>query len=108
MSLTTEQQLLIEQRVANDGKSTLVAYLIWFFAGFFGAHRFYLDKGNSGFLMLVFAVFACAALLGGTLLFLVVPSFVWVVIDFFLIPSMASQSRDELRTRLMRNADSDQ
>lgn len=29
-------------RFEADRKSQLVAYLLWFFLGFFGAHRFYL------------------------------------------------------------------
>ena len=32
--------LYIEQRVANEGRSALLAYLLWFFLGFFGVHRF--------------------------------------------------------------------
>ncbi|GAM24324.1 hypothetical protein SAMD00019534_074990 [Acytostelium subglobosum LB1] len=33
-------------------KSTCVAYLLWFFFGIFGAHRFYLHKNGSGFIYL--------------------------------------------------------
>ncbi|GHV32733.1 hypothetical protein AGMMS4952_23670 [Spirochaetia bacterium] len=33
-------------------KSKGVAYLLWFFLGLFGAHRFYLEKIGTGFLFL--------------------------------------------------------
>ncbi|EGG22570.1 TM2 domain-containing protein [Cavenderia fasciculata] len=33
-------------------KSTGVAYLLWFFLGVFGAHRFYLQRYTSGFIWL--------------------------------------------------------
>ena len=42
MALTTQQHMLIEQRITNDAKSPVVAYLLLIFLGFFGAHRFYL------------------------------------------------------------------
>ena len=35
-----------------EKKSLLVAYLLWFFLGYVGAHRFYLGKPLSGFIML--------------------------------------------------------
>ena len=39
-------------------KSKGVAYLLWFFLGFFGAHRFYLEKIGTGVLyLLTFGVF---------------------------------------------------
>ena len=43
MTLSTEQQILIEHRVANEAKSAGVAYLLWLFAGGFGMHRLYID-----------------------------------------------------------------
>ncbi|MBB6459819.1 TM2 domain-containing protein [Flammeovirga kamogawensis] len=34
-------------------KSTLVAYLLWFFVGVLGIHRFYLGKTTSGIVYLL-------------------------------------------------------
>ena len=34
----------IEQQVDNRSKTTLVSYLLWFFLGGFGAHRFIMVK----------------------------------------------------------------
>ena len=45
--LSVEQQMLIEARIANEKKSTLAAYLLWFFLGSLSAHCFYL--GNLSF-----------------------------------------------------------
>ena len=33
MSISTQEQILIEQRVTNEAKSIGVAYLLWFFLG---------------------------------------------------------------------------
>jgi len=52
MALTTEQQILIEQKVTNYGKSTLLAYLLWFFLAGWGVHRFYLGHIKSALAMI--------------------------------------------------------
>ena len=53
MGLSTEQQMLIEQRVTNDGPSTVVAYLLWFFLFIVSGHRFYLGRPGSAILQIL-------------------------------------------------------
>ncbi len=43
-----------------EKKSLLVAYLLWFFLGYVGAHRFYLGKLISGLVMLVLSAVVLA------------------------------------------------
>jgi len=88
MTLTSSQLMLIEQRVTNDGPSSTVAWLLWLFLGFLGAHRFYLGRTGTGILMLL--------TLGGL--------FVWWFIDLFLISGMIRSTRDQLRQRLTMDA----
>ncbi len=66
-------------------KSAAVAYLLWFFLGGFGAHRFYMGRTGSAFGMMalaiasmVLSVFAIG-LIGFPILF------AWWVVDAFLI-----------------------
>mgnify|MGYP000910258711 CR=1 FL=1 len=89
--LDTQQQMLIEQRVANDSKSVGVAYLLWFLFAGFGAHRFYLGHVGSG------VVLALITFIG---LFTLVPliiTAIWVLVDAFLIPGMVRQQKENLR-----------
>jgi TM2 domain-containing membrane protein YozV len=86
MTLSTNEQLLIETRVANDGKSAVVAYLLWFFLGVFAGHRFYLGRPLSAILQI--------------LSYFILIGFVWWVIDFFLLPDMIRRENDNLRYRL--------
>ncbi len=86
MSLSTNEQLLIETRVSNDGKNIVVAYLLWFFLGVFAAHRFYLGRPLSAVLQI--------------LSYFILIGFLWWVIDFFLLPGMVRQENDALRGRL--------
>ena len=63
-------------------KETWVAYLLWFFFGFLGVHKFYLGKIGWGILYL---------LTGG--LFLVG----WLI-DLFTIPSQLRHVKGEIRS----------
>ncbi|SDG87880.1 TM2 domain-containing protein [Sulfitobacter delicatus] len=104
MTLSTEQQILIEQRVTNEAKSIVVAYLLWACLGWFGAHRFYLDKTGSAVAMLVLSLFSFVtmAIVIGIFTFAVVA--IWVVVDAFLIPGMINSERSKLRDQLTSNA----
>ncbi len=69
-------------------KSTLVAYLLWFFFGQLGAHKLYLRQplqfiiylglATFGYLLTVFTVF------GG--LFFLIPLGILLFVDIFIIP----------------------
>ena len=94
MQISTEKQLLIEQRITNDSKGVGVAYLLWFFFGFIGGHRFYLGRTKSAIFMLVLAL---------TILGLIITA-VWALIDAFLIPGMVDHERSMLRQQLTKDA----
>lgn len=90
MGLSTQQQMLIEQRVTNEAKSVGAAYLLWFFLWFFSAHRFYLGRPGSAILQI--------------LSYFIIVGFIWVLIDAFLIPGMVQQQKDDVRRRLTADA----
>ncbi len=101
MELTTQQQMLVEQRLANEKKSSGVAYLLWFFLGGFSAHRFYLGQPGT-------AAAQLGLLWGGVLLSavfigipMVVAFFIWLLIDVFLIGGLVEADTTSKRTRIM-------
>jgi len=71
-------------------KSVGASYVLWFFLGMVGAHRFYLGQSGTGAAMLVLFLvgFVLSLVLIGVLL--LIPLWVWWVVDAFLIPRMAS------------------
>lgn len=85
-----------------EKKSLVVAYVLWAFLGYVGAHRFYLGRPVSGFVML--------ALSGVTLLITLISfgllSFLWFVValwwllDALLIPGIAARRNTYLADRL--------
>jgi len=100
MTLSTDKQQLIEQRIANDSKNIFVAYLLWFCFGMIGAHRFYLGENKSGIIMLVLTIlgFLTAIFLVGYFILLGVG--IWMLVDAFLIPGKISNQKNDLRQKL--------
>jgi TM2 domain-containing membrane protein YozV len=85
--LTTQDKILIEQRIANEKPSTGTAYLLAIFLGLFGAHRFYLGRKGSAITMLILT----CTILG------IVITLIWHFVDLFLIPGMIREKIEELR-----------
>ncbi|RWB66579.1 TM2 domain-containing protein [Mesorhizobium sp.] len=104
MGLTTQEQILIEQRVTNEAKSIGAAYLLWFFLGGAGAHRFYLGQKTSGLIMLgllVVGIITTPIMIGSVMLVILA---IWAIVDAFLIPGMVQKQKDETRKRLTTDA----
>ena len=70
-------------------KSLVVAYLLWWFLGYFGAHRFYLGHVGSGVVTLIFIGIFGVLIVG-----------LWWLIDAFLIPGIVKRSNMRLAARI--------
>jgi len=83
-------------RYDANKKTALIAYLLWFFAGYLGAHRFYLGRIVSGLIMLVLFILSCVGMviLVGFIGLAVIG--LWWLIDGFLIPGMISDANNKL------------
>ena len=83
-------------------KSMGVAYLLWFFLGGFGGHRFYLGQTGSAVAMLVI----CIASIVLSLVFIGLLGFVvlgiWALVDAFLIPGMVRSFNNSLIDQIRR------
>ena len=88
--LTSQDKILIEQRISNDKPSAGAAYLLCLFLGPIGAHRFYLGRTGSGIAMLLISL---------TIIGLVI-TMIWALIDLFLIPGMIRENVEKLRSEL--------
>ncbi len=82
---------------AGSPREIWIAYLLWFFFGGLGVHRFYLGQTTSAVAMLVLTIvgiFTSIILIGIPLLMAVG---VWLLIDIFLIPDLTRQANLGLR-----------
>lgn len=71
-------------------KTAVVAYLLWFFLGWFGAHNFYLGRIGVAVAQLILTI---------TVIGFVV-TFFWVIVDAFLIPGWIRQQNNLLAAQL--------
>jgi len=90
---------LMMQYDANK-KSALVAYVLWFFMGLFGAHHFYLDRKGTGICMLAITLTSFILMfvfIGFLTIFITI---IWDFVDLFLIPGMTRKYNNDLAVRL--------
>ena len=71
-------------------KTALVAYILWFFLGAFGAHNFYLNRKGVAITQLVLSL---------TVIGLAITVF-WVLVDAFLIPGWIRRANNNLAMQL--------
>ncbi|NNE82470.1 MAG: TM2 domain-containing protein [Alphaproteobacteria bacterium] len=79
---------------ASSNKSTPISYILWFFLGGLGVHRFYLGRIGSGLgmLALLIASFVLSFFFIGVFGYIALT--IWWIVDAFLIPGMV-RSRNE-------------
>lgn len=83
--LTTEELQLLSSEMMKKQKTSGTAWLLWFFVGIWGAHRFYLGKtGTAVAMLLTFGGFG-----------------IWAFIDLFLMNSMVRNSNEEIENNII-------
>ena len=71
-------------------KTAVVAYLLWFFLGLFGAHNFYLKRTGVAVAQLILTLTVVGMLI----------TIVWVFVDAFLIPGWVRKENNLLAAQL--------
>lgn len=93
--LSLEERSYVEHKVTNQAKSSVTAWLLWFFLAGLGGHRFYFGKIGSGFGMIAVTLFLSSWMFG-------IPSIIWVIYDAFQINKWLEQSREYVREDAVR------
>ena len=71
-------------------KSAVIAYILWFFLGLFGAHNFYLRRTGVGIVQVILTITVVGALI----------TLVWIFVDAFLIPGWVRRENNLLLMQL--------
>lgn len=97
--LTTQEKSLVESQVTNNQRNIIVAYLLWFFGGSLGLHRFYLKRGFDFVALTQLGLnilgWLTVWIFIGAIFFFVLGA--WLLVDAFLIPGMVKKDIDAIR-----------
>jgi TM2 domain-containing membrane protein YozV len=77
-------------------RSAGVAYLLWFFLGSLGAHRYYLGKTGTAVAMTLLCVIGLLTIFLGVGVFLLAVAGIWALVDAFLIPGIVREFNTSL------------
>jgi TM2 domain-containing membrane protein YozV len=89
--LDARELLLLESEVKNQGKNMVVAYILWYFLGIFGAHRFYMKKTGTAVTQLILSI---------TVVGLIATS-IWWVVDAFLLHTWVKDHNRHVEGKIM-------
>ena len=81
-------------------KSTSTAYLLWFFLGGFGAHRFYLGHTGVAVAQLLLTLVGIALAIFAVGFLLLIPVWIWLIVDAFMIPKMVRELNEKLAVQM--------
>jgi TM2 domain-containing membrane protein YozV len=82
-------------------KSAVVAYVLWWFLGPFGGHRFYLGKTGSAAAMLIITLVSIPLVLVLIGILTIWITVIWALVDAFLIPGMIREHNARLASSLI-------
>ena len=83
--LDTKELQMLQSEMDKRKKSTTTTWLLWFFLGGIGGHRYYLGRTGSGIAMTL--------TLGGLC--------IWTLIDLFLISGMIRSANEEIESNIL-------
>lgn len=91
--MDTKELLLLDSEVKKQGKDMVVGYLLWWFLGYFGGHRFYMGKTGTAVTMLILSI---------TIVGLLVTT-IWWIVDGFLLHKYIKEHNSEVENKMILN-----
>lgn len=99
--LDTRELLLLESEVKNRGKNMVVAYLLWYFLGYFGAHRFYMGQTGTAVTYLVLCLVGIITAIVFIGFFILFGLFIWWIVDAFLLHQRVKDVNDDVERQVL-------
>jgi len=91
--LDARELLLLDQEVKNLGKNMVVAYVLWYFLGVFGGHRFYMKKTGSAIAQLILTLTVVGAIVTS----------IWWIIDAFLLHTWVKDHNRQVEEHVLND-----
>ncbi|MEY3233397.1 MAG: hypothetical protein RL230_668 [Pseudomonadota bacterium] len=92
MEISQEDMIAIELRTDREAKDPFPAYVLWFFLGWLGAHRFFIGETKTGLAMLILSL----SMVGFPI------TFVWWLTDAIRLGGLLQEKRDLVSDRIAR------
>ncbi|WP_313587375.1 TM2 domain-containing protein [Aquidulcibacter sp.] len=92
MEISQEDMIAIELRTDREAKDSFPAYVLWFFLGWLGAHRFFIGETKTGLAMLILSL----SMVGFPI------TFVWWLTDAIRLGGLLQEKRDLVSDRIAR------
>lgn len=101
-NLDSKQLAIAQSEFDTHKKSVAVAYILWFFFGGLGIHRFYIGSTTPAIIMLILFILGWATtfiIIG----FVILPAlYIWVLIDAFILYSEVNRINLELERKILQ------
>lgn len=91
----TMSEKSVSVKMNMEGKNIIIAYILWWFLGWAGAHRFYLGRTTTGFTQLILTIIGFTTLIfmiGYLFLFIVG---VWWMLDAYFTYIMVEEENEK-------------
>ncbi|TJY39894.1 TM2 domain-containing protein [Cohnella pontilimi] len=89
--MDARQLMLLESEVKSQGKNMFLAYVLWYFLGLLGGHRFYMQKKGSAVAMLILSITVIGLIVTG----------IWIIVDAFLLHTWVKDHNRQLEYKLV-------
>lgn len=91
--LDARELMLLESEVKSQGKNMAIAYVLWYFLGLLGGHRFYMGRNGSAIAQLVLTI----TLIGSII------TFIWWIVDAFTLHNWVKKHNRQIENRVIDN-----
>lgn len=90
--LSTQERILVNSEVEKNKKNSTTAWILWWFLGTIGGHRYYMGKTGSAIAMTILTI----------TFFGLIISAPWALIDAFSISKWLRQDTEEIEKKAIQ------
>ncbi|RXW96315.1 MULTISPECIES: TM2 domain-containing protein [Enterococcus] len=91
--LSTNERILVNSEVEKNSKSSVVAWLLWWFTGTLGGHRYYMGKTGTAIIMTILTLTFFGLIISGP----------WALIDAFSINRWIRKNKEDAERKAIQN-----
>lgn len=91
--LSTEERILLNSEIEKNSKNSTIAWILWWFLGTIGGHRYYMNKQGSAIIMTI---------LSFTVVGLIV-SAPWALIDAFRLGGWLKEDKRKVENQAIQS-----